>query len=127
MQRGYQLEPPAKGDQLVGARGAATFPTGPTGELRWHDFIIIAHKRSSGSTFGYQAYFAIDQQDEWLKGHELPHEGVCFRKPNLANARAPPGAIASAKAILARCKEAEGAAGQQLQSASAMRSAADFR
>jgi hypothetical protein len=66
----YQYKPPLTGDQLIGWRCQATFPTGPTRELRWHPGYVFQAKVElvSGSRVqSYRLFFPIDQAEEWVQ------------------------------------------------------------
>ena len=84
---GYQYNPPHSGDEMLHWRVQCTFPTGPEKEFRWHPGIIIQVRieiHDGSQQPMYRVYFPIDSGDEWLRGSELPHKGVCFRKPHLS-------------------------------------------
>ena len=96
---GYQHAPPKDGADLIGWKIRATFPTGPTQELRWHDGFIIDHLLHTGETpvWRYLFFFPIDGVTEWVRGNELPHPSICFRKAGLAEPRVSPEMVAEAK------------------------------
>ena len=110
----------------------ATFPTGPTRELRWHDGIVIDVQALTGTGYKYQFYFEIDGEDEWINGSELPVKSVCFRKAHLPEPRAIEDAMEKAKGKLA-AREMRGSESEQpvtpraaAGAAAAMRARADF-
>ena len=133
-----RFEPPKEGVALVGWNCKATFPTGPKcmykNELRWHDGYIVECKQlmqGGHAFFDYLLYFPEDTQCECGHGKELPHDSICFRKPNLANTKVGERAIAAAKAEIARREGAEhsdsGVSASGSGSARAMRERADWR
>ena len=136
---GFQYDPPQEGAALLGWNCKATFPTGPKNELRWHDCFVVDWRQNiqgGQAAFDYLLFFPGDGVDpsEWVRGKELPHDSICFRKPNLPNPKVGERAIAAAKADIARSSAAErddsGASGSgpsSSGSARAMRDRADWR
>jgi hypothetical protein len=121
---GFQYDVPKHGTELIGWNCKATFPTGPKGrmELRWHDGFVVdcrmhvsLHVPSGPAAaipvHHYQLFFPIDSGDEWVRGDQLPHKSICFRKPNLEKTRVSSAEIADAKRKIAVRETHEGGAG----------------
>ena len=95
VERAMQHEPPREGAELIGWKIKATFPTGPRRELRWHDGFVVDHRLlatvgPSRPMHQYRFFYPIDDNEEWVRGHELPHDSICFRKPHLPEPRHAP-------------------------------------
>ena len=93
---------------------------------------MIEHRIISAEKFQYRAYYKIDGGDEWLHGHELPHDSVCFRKAHLGEHCAPSAEVAAAKAAVAQREQGEGQEerlepAQAAARAAAARANADYR
>ena len=76
-----------------------TFPTGPRGQLGWHDgFVIDVNEKVSllGARQEYRVYFPIDSQDVRIWG-PWNDPSVCFRKAHLANIKASPAEVRQAQ------------------------------
>ena len=138
---GFQYEPPFAGKEMLGWKVQATFQTGPTKELKWHDGFIMEWQQlkqraagSSSSAWGeifskYRMFFKSDTHDEWISEQKLPHTSICFRKPNLKDPRVLDGEIAQAKAAVQGREAAEGSSDDDVEemSASEFRAAADWQ
>ena len=80
---GYQYEPPTEGADLIGYKIRATFPTGPLRELCWLDGYVIDYSNNA-INYDYLFFYEIDENSEWIRGHQLPHRSICFRKRAVA-------------------------------------------
>ena len=87
---GYVYQPHEHGVGLVGWKIKATFPTGPTRELRWHDgFVMSCSELTAGdsTTYRYVLFFPIDATDE-VVSTPFNDKALCFRKAHLADPKA---------------------------------------
>ena len=78
----------------------------------------------------YRFFYPIDDNEEWVRGHELPHDSICFRKPHLPEPRVSVEMVAQAKSTISRHEHegaAEGERPRVVVSAAEMRMRADWR
>ena len=69
---------PARGEALMGWRVKATYPIGPTRDLKWHDLFVIKVLTDPASPdgFKYQLFCPLDSDDDYVTGVQ---DCVCYR------------------------------------------------
>ena len=69
-------------------------------ELRWHDGYVIDY-RNNAINYDYLFFYEIDENSEWIRGHQLPHRSICFRKRAVAGGpRVSEEMVAAAKRLV---------------------------